>query len=369
MKISGLQMFWMMATLEFGMTLLLSQSPAIAEAKQDAWISFIIAGVAAIMLTFVSAKLSLLYPHQTFIQYSQTILGKWLGKIIVIPYFIQWFSAIGVILRDSSDFILMTLFHKTPLIVLVVLMLYLIVYVTYQGGIEGIARCSEVIGPIIFLVIILTLILNYNNIEWKRILPIYADSGWMSILKGGLSPVSFFGESVSIMMLICFMAEPSKGVSRTIWGVGFASFFTCISTLAVLMVFGSGLTAKMWYPYFEMVRYISVMEFIQNIEILVTVIWMFSVFIKLSVYLFITSYGAAQWLNIKDWKKVIWFVALGVVPLAMIYKNIDTSSINYVKKYWIPYVFPINMVGIPLLLWIVGSIRKNSKEHYIYRRQ
>jgi spore germination protein KB len=180
-------------------------------------------------------------------------------------------------------------------------------------------------------------------------------------LKGGLSPVSFFGESVSIMMLICFMAEPNKVASQAVWGVEVASFLTCISTLEVLMVFGAGLSAKLWYPYFEMVRFISVMDFIQNIEILVTIAWVLSVFIKLSVYLFITSYGAAQWLNIKVWRKVIWFVALAALPLSMIYPNIDASSIDYVEKYWIPYVLPINMVGIPLLLWIVGTIRKKWK--------
>ena len=101
MKISKYQIFWMIASLEIGMVLLLTQSPAIEEAKQDAWISFVFAGLAGIGITFAAGKLSLLYPNQTFIQYSQSILGKWLGRIIVIPYFIHWLSVIGVIFRQS----------------------------------------------------------------------------------------------------------------------------------------------------------------------------------------------------------------------------------------------------------------------------
>lgn len=362
MKITAKQLFWVIAILEIGMTLLLTQSPAVSEAKQDAWISFAFAGVAGVAITFVAGKLSLLYPDQTFIEYCQTILGKWLGKIIVIPYFIQLFSTMGIILRQSTDFIHMNLFRNTPLIVLIVLLLFLMVYVTYNGGIEGIARCSELIGPVIFIVTIITMVLSLSNIEWKQILPIYTDSGWMGILKGGLAPVSFLGEASLLMMLTCFVENPRKGVSYAIGGVGIVSFLIVINTMEVIMVFGSTLTARIWYPYFEMVRYISALEFLQNIEMIVIMIWILSVFIKLSTFLFITSHGLGQLFRLKDWRKVIWFVALALIPLSVLYRNIDIASIEFPSKFFIPYILPINMIGIPFLLLMVGTIRKNRKE-------
>jgi spore germination protein KB len=360
MKITSYQLFWIIASLEIGMVLLLTQSPAIEEAKQDAWISFILAGAAGMGITFVAGKLSLLYPNQTFIQYSQTILGKWLGRMIVVPYFIHWLTVIGIIFRQSSGIIQMTLFTQTPLFILIILLLLLVIYVNYLGGIEGIARCSEIMGPFIFLMVIITLLLNFNNIEWDKILPVYSDSGFKSILQGSLTPVSFYGESVLIMMLIYFTEEPNKGVRGALWGVGIVGFLVIISTIEILMVFGPNLASRIWYPYFEMARYISLMQFLQNLEIVVTVIWIFSVFIKLSVYLFISSYGIAQLLNIKDWRKVIWIVAIISLVLSMIYPNNNVAAIDYIEKYWIPYVLPINMIGIPLFLWCLGVIRKKK---------
>ncbi|WP_160719439.1 GerAB/ArcD/ProY family transporter [Bacillus sp. USDA818B3_A] len=365
MKISPKQLFWIIAILNIGMTLLLTQTPAITAAKQDAWICFVIAGGAGVGLVFIAGKLSLLYPDQTFIEYSQTILGKWLGRIIVIPYFIQLIPTMGIILRESSDFIQMTLFRNTPLLVLIVLMLYLMVYVTYKGGIEGIARCSEMIGPVIMVIIILTMLLNLNNIEWKQILPLYADSGWRKIAEGSLSPIAFLGEANIIMMLTYFTKHPKKSVSITIKGVAMVSFIIMLNTLEVIMVFGSGLAAHIWYPYFEMVRYISVLEFIQNIEIIPTVIWMLSIFIKLSTFLFVTSHGIGQLFHLKDWRKVIWFIAILLIPLSIMYRNIDVSSINYPNKFFIPFVVPINMVAIPLFLLVVGTIRKTRKEKHV----
>lgn len=362
MKISHKQLFWIIAVLEIGMTLLLTLSPTLESAKQDAWISLAVAGMAGAGITLVAGKLSLLYPNQTFVEYCQTILGKWLGRLITIPYFIQLFSTMGIILRQSSDFIQMYLFRKTPLIVLIMLMLYLMVYITYKGGIEGIGRASEIIGPVIFIVIIITLILSYNNIAWKQILPIYDDSGWKPILMGSVAPLSFLGEANLIMTLICFVQDPKKGVSKSILAVVMVSAIIMIITMEVIMVFGAGLAGRLWYPYFEMVRYISVLEFIQNIEIIVTVVWILSVFIKLSTFMFITSQEIGRLFHLKDWRKVIWFVALVQLPLALLYRNIDISSIVFPTKFYTPFIVPINMVVIPLLLLFVGMIRKNRKE-------
>ena len=357
MKISGIQVFWMMASMEVGMTVLLTMTPAISDAKQDAWISMLLAGIVAVAITFIAVKLSLLYPHQTFIQFSQTILGKWLGRVIVIPYFLMWYSVTGIILRQSSDFIHLALFHKTPLWVIVLIPLIAMVYLTYKGGIEGIGRCSEFIGPIIFLSIIAVLILNYPNLHWQRLLPIYADSGWLPILKGSVSPLSFLGESVMMTMLLAFMSKPQHGLSRALWGVEMASIFIAFSTLSVILTFGN-LAANMWYPFFDMARFVSFMEFIQNIDAVIVIVWLLSVFVKSSLYLFITSYGTAQWLGVKDWRKLIWFVSPIVFGLALWPSNIDVSSIEFPTKLWMHYILPINMVGIPILLWIVGVIRK-----------
>ena len=84
-------------------------------------------------------------------------------------------------------------------------------------------------------------------------------------------------------------------------------------------------------------------------------------FIKLSLYLFLASYGTAQLFKVKDWRKMIWLVAIFSFVLTVIFSNLNVQGIQYINAYYIPYALPINMVGIPLLLWIVGSIRKKRK--------
>lgn len=358
MKISGLQLYWLMVSLIPGLSILLTLAPSIAEAGQDAWISVTIAGLAGLGVMFIAVKISLLYPGQSFVQYSRTILGSWLGKIIVLPYFVMWYSVDGIILRNASDFVYIALFNATPLSVLSILLLILSVYVIYTGGIEGIARCAEIIGPLIVLMILGTCILSINHLDWKQITPVYADSGLASILKGAVPPLAFYCDTFLFIMVFCFLSNYRHALSRTMWGMAVSATLTVLATVMVIMTFGPNLSAGMWFPFFNMTRFISALEFIQNIDILVVIIWMFSVFIKLSLYLFVTAYGTAQWLNLKNWRPLIWFVAPAVFLISLWYKNIAEVVYDFQIQFWRPYVLPVNVIGIPLLLWIAGAIRK-----------
>jgi len=151
MKLTGLQIFWIIITFSVGNMMLLTVQPAIATAKQDVWISYLLASIGGVLLVFIANKVALLYPKNTFIQYSKIILGKGFGTIIIFIFFIQWYSVIADILCELADFVNTILLPTTPPWILHVTMLLLLMYVCYLGGIEGIARCSEVFGPIIVI--------------------------------------------------------------------------------------------------------------------------------------------------------------------------------------------------------------------------
>lgn len=357
MKISGYQLFWLIFTMEFGMTAIFTLSPAVFLSKQDAWISVIFATLITLCTTYAAVKLSLLYPEQTFIQSSQTILGKWLGKFILIPYFVMWLTVTGVILREFADFVFITLFTQTPLWTIILIMLSAAVYATYSGGLRSIARSGEIIGPVTAAGSILIFIFSVKDWDWLRLLPVYYNTGFMPILLGSLTPASFLAESFMVVMLVAFMKKPQQLMSSSLLGVAAASIALLAMTMIVIMVFGPNLPAKFIYPLYSIVSYISVMEFIQNIDVIIVLLWIISIFIKLSLYLFITSYGTAQLFRIQKWRRTIWWIAPIVFVLSLLPRNTN-DTMDYAKTFWHDWIFPINLVAIPLLLWIIGSIRK-----------
>ena len=269
-----------------------------------------IASLGGLLIVFIASKVALLHPKQSFFEYCKLILGKWIGSFIVILYLVQWYSVIGDILGEFAEFSNTILLSRTPSWILVFTMLLLIIYVVFLGGIEGIGRCSEVFGPIILLSMTIIFLLSIPNMEINRILPIYGDTGIMPILKGTIYPISFLGESVFMLMLISFMDKPKQGTSKAVWGFVVAAFLLSMYVMSIIMIFGPEVASKLKFPAFDMIRYINVMNFIQNLEIVAILVWILSIFVKLSLYFFLACYGTAKLFNMKDWKKTIWFVAI-----------------------------------------------------------
>lgn len=358
MKLSKVQIFWILTTHALGVALMLTLRQTIDISRQDAWISVLIGGALCLLIVLIAVKLSQMFPNQTFIEYTQEILGKKIGKAVLLLYFAQWYSVIGLILREFSELMKLTM-PRTPTWVIILGMLLIVVYATYQG-IEVIGRCSEFIGPIIIVIVFITLFLNLNNIDLSKLTPMIIETGLGSIVKGAIPTAGFIGQNAIIIMLIAFMTKPKEGLSPALWGTILPSFIVALATLTVIATFGPNLPSHMWYPYFRLIRVISVADFIQNVDIIFIVVWLTSVFMRLTLLFFVASYGSAQFLKIKNWKKMVWINAPIVYLISFFPRSIAVSDILYPIYITQRITLPVLLFGIPLLLLIVGKIRKKK---------
>ncbi|MFB5674900.1 endospore germination permease [Paenibacillus terreus] len=362
MQISNRQLWWIVLILEIGMNLLLSLKPAITEARQDAWISYLAAGLFGLAVGYIAAQTSLLYPKQTLVEFSMTILGKWPGKLVGLLFLLQWYWVISAILRDEYNFISVSMLPYTPPYVILLGMLAVIVYGLQKGGIEAIGRCSELWGPLLLIILGLIFAMTMHNLDIHSLAPVYADSGLTAIAKGALTPASLTGEVTLIMMLFPFVDQPGSTTRRSVLrGVLLSSIILLLGSMWVIMTFEPAVASAMYFPFFEMVKIVYLVEFIQHVDLLAVAVWLLSVFIKLSVYVFIASYGTAQWIGKQEnWRRMVWFVAVAVFIICMSLISLNPSPEELLRRVWIYYVMPVHMVALPLLLWIAGSVRKKK---------
>lgn len=351
--------------LQLGINLLITIRASVRYSKQDIWISFILAGLAGLFITFVVVSVSLRFPRKSLIEYSVTILGTGLGKAVGLLYILMWIWVTGIILREGYNFIRIGMLFRTPPWVIVGTLTVLVVFTVYRGGIEGIGRISEMWGPFLLVILIITYVLTISNLDRNMLLPVYADTGITRITAGALAPASLLGESVLSMMLIPFIDKAGKKTRTALMlALCVSSFLLLVGAIWVVMTFGPVVADKFTYPFFEMVKLIYLMEFIQNLDILIISIWLVSVFIKLSVYLFITSHAVAQWFGKPDqWKRAIGGVAALTFALCMTVIRINPPTNILLEQIWIKYVLPVNMVAIPLLLWSVSAARGLKENH------
>ncbi|WP_186445590.1 GerAB/ArcD/ProY family transporter [Paenibacillus cremeus] len=361
MKITPWQLFWTLTTLEISMSIWLTVSPTIETSRQDAWISLAVAGVIGFVVTLIYVQVCQRNASQTLVEFAQTLLGKWVGKLIAVLYILMWFTVSADILRIFSLFIKQFLFHDTPIWVIAILMVAAMVYINYAGSIEAIARFSEMAGPLLLVGIIITFGLNVPNLRPSLLLPIYADSGAIAILKGSFVNASFLGESMMIMMLVPFITNSQKMLKPTLLAICVPSLIAVFTAIFVIMTFGTNVGSTLIFPYFSMVRFINYLEFIQNMDVWIMFIWIFGVFVKLAIYLFINSFGTAQLLGIKNWRAVIGFAAAVIFTMSLVPANI-IGLLDYAKFVWIIYIFPIFIVGLPIILWLVSLLRGQKRE-------
>lgn len=361
MSITKRQFFWILFAFEVGNTLLISLTPTASFARQNMWICYAAGGVFAILIALVAARVGLFHPDRNFLENCRMILGKWPGTFVVFLYLIHWFSTISIILNDFTDFINTVMLPRTPWWVFTIVMLLLVVYAMYAGQIRGVGRSSEFFGPIIVVSLLLIFFLLIPEAEFHRLLPVFVDTGFRNIAVGSVFPYALLGEGVFLMALVPFLEQPERAAAAAFRGVAVSVVFVLIVVIFVIMTLGGELPAILKNPTLITISYINAMNFLQNLEIVGVLVWVISIFVKLSVYLFLVSYHTGQLFKARNWRWISWPVALGTFILTYLFVNFSIDGHNIMVFYWTPVVTPLHLVVLPLLLWIVGAIRSRKR--------
>lgn len=356
LKISGNQLFWLLMTTEISTTELVAFRAIISMSRQDAWISTICGGLIALVITVVIAKASLQFANLSIVAWINKRLGKWVTGIILVPYFLLGVVGIGLNLKQFMSFVHLELFNTTPQWVLVLIFFLVIIYVTHQGGIEGIARCAQLIGPCVIVTLILIEFLNISFMDIHRVLPLYHDSGLHNIFDGSVISLGFFGQTMVLFMLAPFLSKPERAQTSLVWAIVTATGLMTLSILSAILLFGSHLSARMLNPTFEFARFISSMEFIENVDSIVVVFWIAGYFVTFSMYLFIISHSVGEWMGWIKWKRVIWVVSLFIVTVSFWPTRFDITSVMMKYTDLFVVLILIHLFVIPALLWAIGRL-------------
>lgn len=315
-------------------------------------------GLVAMFVTVIIVQASLQHTNQTIVAFMHKIMGKWVTRIILVPYFFLGIVSVGLNLKEFMAFVQMALFNSTPQWVPIFVFFLVIVYLTHQGGIEGIARCAQIIGPCLIITICAVFLLNINFLDVHQLLPIYHDSGWRNIFNGSFISAGFFGQTFVLFMLVPFLNRPEQAKGSTLWALGTVIVLTTLSISSEILLFGANLASRMLNPIFEFARFISYMEFIENVDSVVVVVWIMGYFIAFSMYLFIISYGVGEWLGLKNWRKGLWVTSILIVVVSIFPTKMDITSalMRYVGLFVL--LIMIHMFVVPGALWGIGRLHQ-----------
>lgn len=355
-KISSSQMGKMLFLVIVASTVISVPSLTGKYAQNDLWLSPILASLIGFLTVFIVFSLNRLYPQQTVIQYSPDIIGKVPGKIFGLLLLFFYLHITGLIVRNYAEFIMGNFLPQTPISIVIFTMIAVCAY-GVKAGIETIGRTAQVFF-FFFLFPLILMPFLLRDMHPDFVFPMF-EHGLLPALKGAIIPQAYFSEMFLMSFLLPYVTDPEKGMRAGMLAtLGVAVVLTGVN-IFILLVFGRQ-SSDYLYPIMAAFRYISIADFIENLDSVVMTVWILGMYVKISVFYYATVLGTSQWLELSDYRPLV--IPIGMLIAAISFwsmPNINASGRFEIISF--PFYGPLMQTICPLLLLGVAYLRKNGK--------
>ncbi|MCY9515607.1 spore germination protein [Paenibacillus apiarius] len=287
----------------------------------DIWLSVIIGGLIAMLAGVIIVKLSQQFPEKTFYEYSEHIVGKWLGcilNLVVIGYFVATSSHM---VRALAEVTTLFLLEGTPHWAIIMAFMWVGLYLVI-GGLPAIARLFEIIFPITVIIFFMIAVMSLKIFDVNNLRPVLG-LGIEPALKGvKTTALSFTGFEI-ILVVHAYMQRPKMAAKVVLIGIAVPLLFYVTT---VIMVIGAltvdGVVSRTW-PTITLIQSFEFPGvFFERYESLLLVIWVMQIFTTYVITHYAAAMGLAQVMK-KDIRPFLYILLPVIYIVAMLPKNIN----------------------------------------------
>lgn len=354
MRISSVELWAAMFMFMVGSTIVL---PMGAVAGRDSWISLVLATAGGAGIGWIYAYLCQSHPGKSIVEIGELLLGKWTGRSIGLLYAWYGFHLGTLVLRNFEELTLTVALPRTPVVAVSVPLIAIVLWAAYQG-MEVIARCSQAVVGFIVFTIAISFILLLSDLDSRNLLPIL-DKGWPPVLEGAVQMTTFpFGETVLFAMVLSGLNKVKQTKRTVLWAIAAGGLLLLAAIVRNILVF-DGLASKLLFPSYSALAYISVADFIERIEPLTFLVFVFGGFIKISVCLYVSALSLAQTLRTEEHRTYLFPLAVLMIEFSRLVYDNQAEMILFATDVWPWYSVPFQ-IFIPLTLLTVTAIRQKK---------
>jgi spore germination protein KB len=357
-KINPAEFQVLVITFTIGSAILVAPAPLAATAKQDAWISGVLTLFISIFFIFIFNQLSSFYPSMTYVEYSEKILGKWLGKITSLFFLFYVYLITCGQVRDMGDFFTTEVLVETPLQMIMIIFV-LVSLMGVRLGLEVICRSALIFFPWIVMLFSLLFFFLLPQIKMDNIRPILGD---------GLKPIILasygnWGNPLQLGILLMIMPYVTGNAEKK--RAFYQGFFIGAVTIIILvtlsiLVLGYYVTSRQIYPSFMLGKKIKIGTFLQRVEVIVGTIWMLTLYFKMTICYYGLSLGLAQVLGLKSYKILTFPLAFLIITFAIFMEPNIVALNQFISKVLTPYSLTVCFI-FPLILIVIAKLRMLKK--------
>ncbi|WP_309411783.1 spore germination protein [Bacillus cereus] len=293
-RITTAQTFVIIVNFIFGSGILFLPRTSVEKVKTpDAWISVILGGIIAMLAGYIIIRLSQNFPKQTVYQYSQQIVGKWIGSIFSLCIICYFLANAGFQISSLEKITRLFLLGGTPTWAIIMPFMWISLYIV-MSGINYIARLFEIIFPITIFIFLLISLMSIGIFELDNLRPVLG-LGILPVLHGlKTTTLAFTGPEIMLILLV-FMEYPNKAVKVMLSGIFVPLIFYVITVVMVIGAFSvDGVITRTW-PTIDLMRSFEISGLLfERFESLFLVIWIMQIFATYTICYYAAALGLAQ---------------------------------------------------------------------------
>lgn len=363
-KISAYQLFILIVLFELGSALLV---PIAIEAKQDAWLAILIGMVGGFCLYLVYHGLYSYYPDIPPTEYLQKIMGSFLGKILAFIYVLYFIYLSARVLRDFGEMLITSFYWDTPLFILNTLMALLVIY-TVRKGIEVLARTSELLFVLIFLlgISVFLLIIVSGIIQISNLTPVL-EEGIRPVLKTTFTQTLYFpfGEVIIFAMILPYLNRPEKVKQIGLLAIGFSGLILATVMALNVSVLGVNNIIRSPFPLLSTIQTIEVAGFLERLDVYFILITVIGVFFKMCVFFYASIVGTANLFKVKESARLAFPLGLAILILSITIASNYSEHIKeglHVITLYLHLPLQVILPSLLLLITFIKNKKKKSKQ-------
>lgn len=284
-------------------------------AGRDGWMSILVALIPALGMSLVLAGLAWLAPGRSLAQILVDVLGKIPGKIMGLAYTLFFILAPAITIRGLMDFMKVSFMPMTPPAVFGLTFLFISGFAVF-GGLERLIRVNEILLPVLIAAGILAWSLTFPLKDYQMLLPLL-ESGISPVLSGSIPLMGLVAEMVALGMI-----QPSVRQQKQLW-----RYYSAGMLLITLMfigpltgpvaMFGATMASSLYYPTFNEIENIILGDFIQGLQVLAIILWLFGSFGRISFFYYASIRSAAQMFGLRQSRWLVFPVGAVIMLLAL----------------------------------------------------
>lgn len=351
-RITNLELIMLMIGFIFGSSFIISPGKS---GGQNGWLAVIIGIFEALLIAWIFVALSNKFKDKTIVEINDAVYGRILGKCVSLIFIWYLFHLAIQILALFEHFFSTEIYINTPPTVLLIFLLAVCAS-TVGRGIEVVARCCVVLVPLAFLVTISDFLLSIPNMDINNLLPVL-DIPMGKFLWASHSAAVFpFAQTVAFTMVFSSLNNNKGRYGNVALAIIISGLFLTIIQLRNTLVLGP-MISNYIFPSYISIQTINIADILSRLEVIVTIFFLFLVFIKVSVVLYGTVLGMAQIVSLRSYRPLIIPIVILLIILTPNSVSNFVEALEFTEKGYPIYAL-LWETGIPLITLIVAKLRK-----------